>query len=477
MAEENKHHMVCIPFPSQSHIKAMLKLAKLLHHRGFYITFVNTEYNQKRLCRAGQSPALESLPNDFKFEIIKDGLPPFDSTAGPDFISLWRSLKDNGTTLVWNLLATLSDGATLSHNPPVTAIISDGFMPFTMEVAQRARVPIILFWTIAACAFMGCYQFQALKEKGLAPLNDASYLTNGYLEKTIDWIPGMKEIRLRDLPSLIRTVDPNDILFNAVMESAQTAAKASANIIHTFDALEADVLHVLRSMFPRVHAIGPIQLHLNQISNLDEKLKSLGYSLWREESECLGWLDSKEAQSVVYVNFGSITVMTEQQFIEFAWGLANSRHYFLWIIRPDLIMGESAILPPEFSAEIKDKGLTVSWCPQEEVLNHPSIGGFLTHGGWNSIVESICAGVPMLCWPFGADQTTNCRYLCREWEIGMEIDKDVKREEVEKLVRELMGGEQMKKRAMEWKKLAEEATSLDGSSSLSLENLINKVLL
>jgi len=174
------------------------------------------------------------------------------------------------------------------------------------------------------------------------------------MEKIIDWIPGMKDIRLRDFPSQIRTTDPNETMFNSIIKSTQNAAKASANIFHTYDALEEDILHVFSSMFPQVHAIGPIQLHLNQLSDLDERLKSLGYSLWREESECLGWLESKEAQSVVYVNFGSITVMTEQQLIEFAWGLANSRHYFLWIIRPDLIMGDSAILPPEFSAEIKD---------------------------------------------------------------------------------------------------------------------------
>ncbi|CAH2068927.1 unnamed protein product [Thlaspi arvense] len=90
---------------------------------------------------------------------------------------------------------------------------------------------------------------------------------------------------------------------------------------------------------------------------MDEKLKSLGYSIWREESECLCWLDSKGVEFVVYVNFGSSTGMTEEELIEFVWGLADSCHYFLWIIRPNLIMGDSAILPPEFTVEIKDRGL------------------------------------------------------------------------------------------------------------------------
>ncbi|KAI7997153.1 7-deoxyloganetin glucosyltransferase [Camellia lanceoleosa] len=171
--------------------------------------------------------------------------------------------------------------------------------------------------------------------------------------------------------------------------------------------------------------------------------------------------------------------MSQKQLVEFAWGLANNNHCFLWIIRPDLVIGDSAILPLKYNAETKQRGLIEGWCPQEEVLNHPSIGGFLTHSGWNSMIESLSAGVPMMCWPFFADQQTNCRYTCNEWEVGMEIDNNVKRDEVEKLVREIMEGEKakkMKNKALEWKKLAEKATSPGGSSSLNLDKLVNVLL-
>ncbi|KAK4271274.1 hypothetical protein QN277_019989 [Acacia crassicarpa] len=120
--------------------------------------------------------------------------------------------------------------------------------------------------------------------------------------------------------------------------------------------------------------------------------------------------------------------MSAEQMHEFAWGIANSKKTFLWIIRSDLVNGGSVILSPKFLSEIKDRGLIASWCEQEKVLNHPSVGGFLTHYGWNSMTESLCVGIPMACWPFIGDQRTNCRYACAEWGIKIEIDNNVQRE-------------------------------------------------
>ncbi|XP_061371898.1 7-deoxyloganetin glucosyltransferase-like [Gastrolobium bilobum] len=476
--EIKKPHALLIPFPIQGHINPFLKLAKLLHSKGFHITFVNSEFNHKRLLRSRGPNALNGLP-DFHFETIPDGLPPTNIDATQSIPDLCDSTRNNSFVPFINLISKLNDTKASHDAPPVTCIISDGIMSFTIKASQQFGLPNILFWTHSACGFMSFKECKNLMERGLTPLKDANYLTNGHLDTIIDWIPGMKNITLRDLPGIYRTTDPNDILLDFVVEQVEAASKASAIILPTFDALEPDVLNALSTMFPKLYSVGPLELLLDQTS--ESRFESIKCNLWKEESECLKWLDSQEPNSVLYVNFGSVIVMSPQQLVEFAWGLANSKKNFLWVIRPDLVKGEASIVPPEIVAEIKDKGLMVGWCPQEEVLKHPSVAGFLTHCGWNSTLESICNGVPLICCPFFNDQILNCRYICGEWAFGMEMNGDnVKRDEVEKLVRELIRGEkgkEMKKKAIEWKKLAEEATNTNGSSFLNLEKLVNEVLL
>lgn len=221
------------------------------------------------------------------------------------------------------------------------------------------------------------------------------------------------------MPSFIRTTNLNETMFDFMGSQVQNCLTSSAIIFNTFQDFEHQVLEALKAKFPNIYTIGPLPLLLKHVP--ENPLMSLKPSLWKEDTTCLNWLDKWEPNSVVYVNYGSWTVITEHHLREFAWGLANSKHPFLWIIRSDVVMGESAILPKEFSDEIKERGYVTSWCPQDEVLTHPSIGVFLTHCGWNSVTEAICGGVPIICWPFFAEQQMNCRYVCTNWRTGMEV--------------------------------------------------------
>ncbi|KAK3230917.1 hypothetical protein Dsin_002798 [Dipteronia sinensis] len=477
-AERPPPHAVCVPAPAQGHINPMLKLAKLLNYKGFHITFVNTEYNHNRLLRSRGPDSLNGT-NTFRFETIPDGLPPSNANVSQDPQSICDSTKKTCLAPFRQLLSKLNN-TSFSNVPPVTCIVSDCFMSFTLKAAQELNIPNALLWPAGACSFMSFVHYPSLIEKGLVPLKDMSYLTNGYMNTVVDWIPGMEGIKLKDLPTFIRTTDPDDIMMNFCLGEVENARNASALIFNTMYDLEGEILEAVSSTYPPIYTIGPLQLLLNhEIPADDNSLSTIKSNLWKEQPECLEWLDTKESSSVVYVNFGSVTVMTEQQLVEFAWGLANSKQNFLWIIRPDLVIGESAILPPDFVSETKERSLLAGWCSQEQVLNHPAIGGFLTHSGWNSTIESLGGGVPMLCWPFFGDQQTNCWFCQNKWGIGFEIDSN--KDEIERCVRELMEGEkgkQMKKKVMEWKSLAEKATTVpNGSSHLNLQKIIKEILL
>ncbi|KAH6803830.1 UDP-Glycosyltransferase superfamily protein [Perilla frutescens var. frutescens] len=268
-------------------------------------------------------------------------------------------------------------------------------------------------------------------------------------------------------------------MFDFLGEEAQSCLKASAIIFNTFQELEKEPLDAVVSKFnyTNIYTIGPLPLLGKHVP--EGEVKSLNSSLWKQDSQVFDWLDKQKPDSVMYVNYGSITTMTGDQFKEFAWGLAESKQHFLWIVRPDAVKGDEAMLPREFMEVVKDRGLLASWCAQDQVLAHEAVGAFLSHCGWNSNLESISCGVPLIGWPFFADQQTNCHYSCEKWGIGMEIDQDVKREEVANSVREMMEGERgmnMRRKAQEWKKIAEAATDVGGESYVNFEECIKKGL-
>ncbi|KAK7363126.1 hypothetical protein VNO77_05256 [Canavalia gladiata] len=472
--DAQRPHVVCVPLPAQGHINPMLKLAKLLHLSGFCITFVHTRFNFDRLVKSCGPNTLKGL-QDFRFETISDGLAPENERGILDLPELCTTMPVEGLRSFRDLIAKLVCSS--SDAPPVTCIVSDGVMGFTLKVAQEFNIPEFMLFTPSACGMLGYLNFEELQKRGYFPLKDEKNLFDGYLETGVEWIPAMRGVRLKDLPTFFRTTNSSDTMFCYNIESVNNAVKAKGVILNTFEDLEAEVLDAIRTKYPHLYPIGPLQMLLKRFSNSDNnQVGSIDLSLWKEDAECLKWLDKRDQRSVVYVNFGSLIIMTAKQLREFAWGLANSKYHFLWVIRPNLVDGGAEVISnDEFVTETAQRGLILEWCPQEKVLGHPSIGGFLTHCGWNSTLESVCEGVPMACWPFFAEQQTNCFYACNKWWVGMEIESDVNREQVERLVRELIGGQkgnEMRNKALKWKQKAEAATSLGGSSYNNYNSLV-----
>ncbi|KAI4370985.1 hypothetical protein MLD38_019269 [Melastoma candidum] len=480
-----KSHVVCVPLPVQSHIGGMLKLARLLHHRGCFITFVNTEFNHRRLIRSGGLASHEDLPG-WRFFSVPDGIPPSDADATQEIPALCYSCRDYVVNPLSDLLEKLKEEGRAENSPdvpPISHIVADGFMVFaTAPAAERFGLPLVHLFTVAGCGALAFRHYRSFMEKCLAPSKGES--DQGMIDWTsgvIDWIPGMKNMRPCDMPNFFGASDEDDAFLSFIMDGMERSGKADATIINTFEELEPVVLEVLSSLIPNIYPIGPFHLLLGNIPQEESVLTNVRGNLWEEHVECLEWLDTKDPASVLYVNFGSIAFLTHDQLTEFAIGVANSQCQFLWVLRPDLVNGEIATLPPGFIDETKERGLLSGWCPQEKVLKHRSVGGFLTHCGWNSVIESLSAGVPMICWPNFADQQTNARYVCEEWKAGLEAGgSDVKRDEVERVVRELLGGEkgkELKRNAVEWKRLAEEATTGPAGSAVRyLDKVVEEVL-
>ncbi|KAM0891524.1 hypothetical protein ACQ4PT_026359 [Festuca glaucescens] len=478
-ASEEKAHAVCLSYPAQGHITPMLNVANLLHARGFHVTFVNSEYNHARLVRTRGAAAVAGSPG-FRFATIPDGLPAAsDDDVTQDIPSLCKSTTETCLGPFRRLLAQLNAAASTgeSDHPPVTCVVSDLIMGFSMDAAKELGLPYAQLWTASAISYLAYYHYRLLIDRGIAPLKDVRQLTDGYLDTPVEDLPGLRNMRLRDFPSFIRSTDPDEFMVGYVIKETGRTAGASAVILNSFGDLEGEAVEAMEALLVnvKVYTLGPLNLVAPRETSSISRL-----SLWKEQEECLEWLHGKEPASVVYVNFGSIVVMTSEQLVEFAWGLANSGRQFMWIIRPDLVRGDAAVLPQEFLAETAGRGLMASWCPQQEVLSHPAVGVFLTHSGWNSALESVCGGMPVISWPFFADQQTNCRYQCNEWGVGMEIDTNVQRDAVTSLIAELMdgeGGKKMRKRAQEWREKAIMAAKPHGPSQRYFDELVRDVLL
>lgn len=275
----------------------------------------------------------------------------------------------------------------------------------------------------------------------------------------INDIPGMEGfLRRGDLPGFCRCSDLDDATLQYVIDEAQQNFRADGLMFNTFEELESLVLDRIRGKIPRLYAVGPLHAHLKPSRSSDQK----------ENRECIVWLDNQPARSVVYVSFGSVAVMAADRFLELWHGLVNTGKRFLWVVRPGSISGKgwTGTLPDELVKATGAVGHLVEWAPQEEVLIHPAVGAFLTHAGWNSVLESMTAGVPMICWPCYADQFLNSRLVSKVWKVGLDLkDTECDRVAVEGAVRELLDERQDEFRGSA-EKMKKFATSRCGNKSL-----------
>lgn len=339
---------------------------------------------------------------------------------------------------------------------------------FALDLAGQIGVPIMCHPNSCPSDLWAVRCFPKLIEAGEIPFQ------GGDLDVLIENIPGFEGlIRRRDLSSFLRVGDLSDKDFQYIANGASQAHRVRM-ILNTFEELEGPALAQIRSRCPGIYAVGPLHEHLK--TKLAPTIPSKNSK--KEDMSCIAWLDEQPLRSVIYVSFGSIAVMSNDQLLELWHGLKNSGKLFLWVL-PNVADKEwKNQLPPELLIEdASGKGNIVAWAPQEEVLAHKAVGGFLTHSGWNSTLESMVVGVPMICWPFFGDQLFISRLVAEVWKLGLDMKDTCDRVVIEKMVKEVMETrrEEFMQSADRMAKLAKNAVCKGGSSYSNLDRLIEDI--
>ncbi|XP_028754374.1 UDP-glycosyltransferase 74B1-like [Neltuma alba] len=447
VAKKRNVHVVVVPYPGQGHINPLLQFAKRLASKGVKATVATTKYTVNSIV----------APN-VTVEPISDGFDEAGFAQAKNVDLFLNSFRSNGSKTLSRLIEKFE------HSDfPVTCVVYDSFLPWALEVAKRHGAFGAAFFTNSAAV---CSIFCRIHHGSLrlpVKMEDLPLL-----------IPGLPPLNCSDLPSFIRLPESYPAYLAMKLSQFSNVEKADWMFANTFQALESEVVKELYEMFP-AKLIGPVV----PSAYLDGRIsgdKGYGANLWKPLSEeCMKWLESKPSRSVVYISFGSMVSLTAEQTQELAQGLEESGKKFLWVLRES----EHSKLPKGFADSVKDKGLITTWCNQLELLAHEAVGCFVTHCGWNSTLEGLSLGVPMVGVPQWADQLTDAKFVEDVWKVGVRAKEEeggvVRKQEIIKCVKTVMEGEtseEIRKNAAKWKDLAREAVGEGGSSDKNIDEFV-----
>ncbi|KAK9757478.1 hypothetical protein RND81_01G164900 [Saponaria officinalis] len=352
-----------------------------------------------------------------------------------------------------------------------------------MDVANELSIPSYIFSTSGVSFLNIMFHVQSLVDDH--GVDVAAEFTNPGFSGLV---PGFKNpVMSSVIPEAFLTSDP---LFDMLLNLTRKFRATKGILVNTYVELESFGIGTLMNSadqkMPIIYPVGPIL-------KLDDRIRDGGPDNVEEKS-IMEWLHGQPKSSVVFLCFGTKGCFDEEQVKEIANGLDTSGHRFLWALRKPSAPNDNEIyleaLPDGFLDRTSDRGKIIGWAPQVAILAHPAIGGFVSHCGWNSTLESLWFEVPMATWPMFAEQQLNAFELVKELELAVEIrvdykfDKKVRKgnflitaKEVEKAVNNLMNiDEMMKGRVKKMSDEAKKALEINGSSSESLRRFIEDVL-
>ncbi|KAJ7962537.1 Glycosyltransferase [Quillaja saponaria] len=460
-------HVAILPSPGMGHLIPLIEFSKrLVVHHNLTVTFVIPTTGPPS---KAQKTTLQSLPNSINHIF----LPPVSLHDLPDDTKIEPIIS---LTVLRSLPSLRQVFQSLSSAKRLVALVVDLFGTDAFDLAKEFNVsPYIFYPTTAMALSFFIY--------GLPKLDEEVDCEFRELTEPVK-IPGSVPIHGKDLLDPVQ--DRKNEAYKWVLHHAKRYDLAEGVFLNSFYELEPGPIEFLQKNEPGkvpVYPVGPLV-------NMDSANSSV------DGGEILKWLDNQPYASVLFVSFGSGGTLSSNQLNELAVGLEKSEQRFLWVLKSpnDKVANATyfsaqsqnnplEFLPQGFLERTKGRGLVVpSWAPQAQILNHGSTGGFLSHCGWNSILESVVNGVPLIAWPLFAEQKMNAVLLTQDIKIALRTNANenglVESEDIAKIVKDLMEGEEGKKiryRMKDLEEAAARASSENGSSTKTISEFVLKL--
>ncbi|TYI99841.1 hypothetical protein E1A91_A13G045400v1 [Gossypium mustelinum] len=441
-------HMFFLPFLAHGHLIPVVDMAKMFASRG-------------RSKESGIHIGVELL----NFPAVDVGLP-----EGCENVDLIPTSQDGNLEMITNFfqaaLMLQQPFEKLLQGRKPDCLVADTFFHWATDAANKFRIPRLVFHGISYFSFCASECMSLYKP----------YKKFSDIKLTRNQVPDyVKQDAETNSTKLLKAIKEAEL-------------KSYGVVVNSFYELEATYADYYRNVLGKKSwHVGPVSLCSGK--NIDKVERGNKSAI--DEQECLEWLESKEPNSVLYICFGSRTNFTSSQLKEIAMALEASELQFIWVVRKQKNNEEEDDwLPEGFEKRMEGKGLIIrGWAPQVLILDHEAVGGFVTHCGWNSTLEGVCAGVPMVTWPAFAEQFYNEKLLTQVLNIGVAVGAQkwvrlmgefVERESIEKAVKEMMKGdkaEEMRNKAKALAEAAKKAVEKGGSSYSDLDALIEEISL
>ncbi|GER27807.1 UDP-glycosyltransferase 78D2 [Striga asiatica] len=443
--KQNKPHVIVFAFPFGSHPTPMLQLMQHLAASAPAVdfSFFNTaDSNRKFLAGAD----LDKSGNVKTYDIA-DGAPEGHVFSGNPLERVELFLRVTPGNFRRRLEEVVAE-----RGSSATCLLTDAFLSFSADVAKDLGIPWVAFWTAGTAALSMHLHTDLIRHK---------FGGNVEERRTLDFIPCLSAIHASDLPPEI-LINP-DKAFSRLLHAMSLVLpnSATAVVLNSFDGVDPDVERHLIPNLRKLLQIGPFPLLLPTHPPLNST---------DDDDDCLAWLARQAPASVAYISFGTMLTPPPPELLSLAEALEERRLPYLWSFRDD---SKREVVEGFFERTTGSTGKVVRWAPQREVLGHPSVGAFVTHCGWNSVVEAVSGGVPMVCRPFFGDQMINRRRVEEVWGIGVGVEGGVfTRAGTLRALEAVVSGEVMRENIGRLKEKGVRAVAEGGTSAEDFKSLV-----